>query len=109
MLQCIILLISAYQGFLHSQSLARSPTSHCRQIRLSEFSFPTLSRLLNENYFLGLNRPEHGLLEPSDMPQLCLPTAANAVAYPCCRSALKAPQVLRLRVNELNLCPLAQS
>ena len=55
----------------------------------------------------GPNRPQHGLLEPSDMTQLFLPTAASVVAYPCCRWAPKAPQVFILKVNELNLCLLA--
>lgn len=75
--QCLILLISAWRGFLHSQPL-ESPTSYCRQIRLNEFSF------LNEIFsffFFWFNRPEHGL-EPSDMPRLCLPAAANAVMPP---------------------------
>ena len=39
---------------------------------------------------------DHGLLEPSDIPECCLTTAANLVVYPCCHSALKTPQVLRL-------------
>jgi len=80
---CIILLISASQGF----------------------SLPTMNRLL----VLRFNRPEHGLLEPRDVARRCLPIAADVVAPPWCRSDLKAPQMSRLKSDWVEALPLAQS
>lgn len=53
-------------------------------------SFPILSRLLNEDVF-GLNRPEHELLEPSDMARLCQPTAAKCGSIPLLSLSSKGP------------------